>query len=140
MAIKSIKILRHGISHGDASRSRAIEMRGCITDCITDDNIEMGLLFACVGAILSAPVRAHIFDMYTREHSINPARKRDTQTCRCVFAFSRKSPVRNAYGISDRKYPGDFSPPEPRDYCTHYRRENRIFPIAPLHRVCLMHT
>lgn len=66
----------------------------------------MGLLFACVGAIFPDAVRAHIFDMYTREHSINPTRKRDGPTT--VFAFSRKSPIRTVM-ISRLKIPRDFS-------------------------------
>jgi len=76
-------------------------------DCITDDNIDGLIVCLCWSDILDVE-RAHIFDMYTREHSINPARKRDRPTT--VFAFSRKS---RWLWYLDQKYPEIF--PEPRN-------------------------
>lgn len=74
-------------------------------DCITDDNIDGLIACVCWNDILDTE-RAHIFDMYTREYSINPAWKRDRPTT--VFAFSRKSSIRTVI-ISQPKISRDFS-------------------------------
>jgi len=134
MQLKTVKILRHDISHRDVSRSMQLKWGDCITDDDIDGLIVCVYVCVCWSDILDTE-RAHIFDMYTREHSTNPARKHDRPIA--VFAFSRKSRVRTVM-ISRPKISRDFSPFE-LPSCP-LSTWNRIFGLWRLYRVCLMYT